>query len=441
MLKYQSVQEIAEKASPNIPFYIHRPNSIFSATKNFVENFPGKVLYAVKTNPNQFALKEVISAGVKNFDVASLKEIQLIKAVAPKAELYFMNTVKPIESIKEAYFAYGVRNFVLDSDAELLKIISATKNAKDLNLFLRLSIKNEYSEIPLFEKFGVKPSESIELMQKTRQYANKFGVAFHVGSQCMHPTAYKDSIIASIQAVKKAGVKLDVLDVGGGFPVQYTGMLPPPVNFYFEIIRKEIKKQRLFGNVEILCEPGRALVAESGSILTRVELRKNNFLYINDGTYGNLFDAGYPAFNFPVRAIRKNGNFKQEKVPFSFYGPTCDSLDFMSGPFYLPDDIKEGDYIEIGQLGSYSTAMRSNFNGFGETGFAETDEDSIIKNYLEKDFAKNIPNKEYAKKIDIFSKKSKKAWKYLLFINLLVVICKKITTNLSLKQNDHIWKL
>lgn len=408
MLKYTSVQEIAEKASPSIPVYIHRSNSIFSATKNFVENFPGKVLYAVKTNPNAFALKEVMAAGVNSFDVASLKEIQLIKSIAPKAELYFMNTVKPIESIKAAYFTYGVRNFVLDSEVELSKILSATKKAKDLNLFLRLSIKNEYSEIPLFEKFGVKPSEAVDIMQKARKHANKFGVAFHVGSQCMHPTAYKDSIVASMEAVKKAGVKLDVLDVGGGFPVQYTGMLPPPVNFYFEIIKKELKKQKLLGNIQVLCEPGRALVAESGSILARVELRKNNFLYINDGTYGNLFDAGYPAFNFPVRAIRKKSSFKQEKVAFSFYGPTCDSLDFMSGPFYLPNDIKEGDYIEIGQLGSYSTAMRSNFNGFGETEFAETNEDSIIKNYLEKDFAKNIPHKEYAKKIDIFSNRKNK---------------------------------
>ncbi|MFN5351452.1 MAG: type III PLP-dependent enzyme [Alphaproteobacteria bacterium] len=396
MVRYTSVQEVAKKARPSLPVYIHRPKVISNMAGNFLKNFPGEVLYAVKTNPTEFALRELMASGITNFDVASIKEIKLIarlaKKFAVKAELYFMNVVKSPEAIHEAYFKYGVRNFVLDSEVELIKILSSTKGANDLNLFLRLSIKNDYAEIPLFEKFGIDPtkaaSNTTELMQKTRKYAYKFGIAFHVGSQCMHPTAYKNSIAVAMEAVKKAGVKLDVLDIGGGFPVQYTGMLPPPLNFYFEIIKKELKRQKLLGTTKIICEPGRALVAESGSILARVELRKGNFLYINDGTYGNLFDAGYPAFNFPVRAIRNKGELEQEKIGFSFYGPTCDSLDFMSGPFYLPKDIKEGDYIEIGQLGSYSTAMSSKFNGFGDTIFAEVEEGSIVKGYLSNDFAK-----------------------------------------------------
>lgn len=365
MRKYKSSQSVAADIRPDSPLHIFRPAAIATAVGFFKDNFKGKVLYAVKTNPAPYVLKLVNELGVNSFDVASLQEIKTVSSLAPSAELYFMHTVKSRTAIREAYFTYGVRNFSLDTDAELEKILEETNNAQDLNLFVRLAIPNAYAELSLADKFGANINEAHLLIQKTRKFAKKLGVCFHVGSQCMHPDAYRIAIRMAGKAVAKSKVKIDVLDVGGGFPSIYPGMMPPSMQLYYDAIHEEFAKINKGGNCELLCEPGRAIVAESGSVIVKVELRKNNFLYINDGTYGSLFDAGTPQFIFPVKLLRSSadshsGNF----MPFSFFGPTCDSMDFMKGPFYLPEDIREGDYIEIGQLGSYGRALVTGFNGF-----------------------------------------------------------------------------
>ncbi len=366
MRKYESSQSVASDLLPDTPVHIYRPAAVAKAVNFFKDNFKGKVLYAVKTNPEAYVIKECNSLGVNAFDVASINEIKNVHAIVPDAELFFMHTVKSRQAIKEAYFTYGIRNFSLDSEAELSKILEETGNASDLNLFVRLAIPNSYSEISLADKFGAHINDAPALIQKTRSVANKLGICFHVGSQCMHPDAYRIAIRMASKVVSKAKVRIDFLDVGGGFPSIYPGMLPPAMQLYFDAIHEEFAKVISKNpGCELICEPGRAIVAESGSVIVRVELRKKDYLYINDGTYGSLFDAGFPKFIFPVKLLRPDsighsGNF----VPFSLFGPTCDTMDFMKGPFYLPDDIKEGDYIEIGQLGSYGRTLVTNFNGF-----------------------------------------------------------------------------
>ncbi len=365
MRKYNSSQSVVSDLLPDSPLHIYRPHAVAVAVNFFRNQFPGRVLYAVKTNPEPFVLKQIYELGVNAFDVASLQEIKTVSNLLPEAELYFMHTVKSRNSIKEAYFSYGVRNFALDTEAELEKIITETNNAEDLNLFVRLAMPNAYAELSLADKFGVNINEAHLLIQKTRKYTKKLGVCFHVGSQCMHPDAYRIAIRMAAKVIAKSRVKIDVMDVGGGFPSIYPGMMPPLLQLYFDAIGEEFTKFNKLGVCELLCEPGRALVAESGSVIVKVELRKKDFLYINDGTYGSLFDAGVPKFIFPVKLLRPesighSGNF----MPFSFFGPTCDSMDFMKGPFYLPEDIAEGDYIEIGQLGSYGRTLATGFNGF-----------------------------------------------------------------------------
>lgn len=365
MRKYQSSQSVVSDLLPDSPLHIHRPSAVATAVSFFKDNFAGKVLYAVKTNPEPFVLQQVFELGVGAFDVASLHEIKTVSSLLPSAELYFMHTVKSRNSIREAYFSYGVRNFALDSEAELEKIIAETNNAGDLNLFVRLAIPNAYAELSLADKFGASITDAHLLIQKTRNYTQKLGVCFHVGSQCMHPDAYRIAIRMAAKTIAKARVKIEFLDVGGGFPSIYPGMRPPALQLYFDAIAEEFAKFNKQGTCQLLCEPGRAIVAESGSVIVKVELRKRDFLYINDGTYGSLFDAGVPKFIFPVQLLRADskghsGNF----MPFSFFGPTCDSMDFMKGPFYLPDDIGEGDYIEIGQLGAYGRTLATGFNGF-----------------------------------------------------------------------------
>lgn len=287
----------------------------------------------------------------------------MVRGLFPEAEIFFMHTVKSRKAIREAYSTYGVRNFSLDSQDELDKILAETGNAADLSLHIRLAIPNSYAELALTDKFGAVQVDAVQLLQQARAIAHSVGVCFHVGSQSMHPDAYRLAIKLANQVVKASGISIDTFDVGGGFPSIYPGMTPPPMHEYFEAIHdatRDIVKEH---GCTLLAEPGRALVAESGSVLVRVELRKGNFLYINDGTYGSLFDAGQPKWLYPCKLLNRKAA-TDEVEGFSFYGPTCDTMDFMKGPFMLPADIKEGDYIEIGQLGAYGRTMATRFNGF-----------------------------------------------------------------------------
>ena len=381
MRKFKDVNELVNALKPDYPVYCIRPESIKKSAKFFKDNFPGKVLYAVKTNPNEQVIKQVISSGIEDFDVASLNEIKLIKKINNKANLFFMHTVKTRESISSAYFDYGVKNFALDNKDELRKILDATNQAKDLNLFVRIAISNEHAEIDLSRKFGALPSEALGLVRLCKQYSKKLGISFHVGSQCMHKISYSKGIQEIGNIIKKTKILPDIINVGGGFPSIYPDLNPEPMINYLKEIKKSLKNLKLNKLPDIICEPGRAIVAESGSTIVKIILRKKQNLYINDGTYGSLFDAGVPNFILPSKMIT-NGRIHSKKLTsFSFFGPTCDSLDFMKGPFLLPNNIKEGDYIELGQLGAYGLTFRTKFNGFYSDTIVELNDKPIMSLY------------------------------------------------------------
>ncbi len=355
--------DIVKDKQPSIPIFAFRKKALINATKFFQNNFNGKILYAVKTNPSKYVLKNIYEQGIRGFDVASLHEVKLIHDLFSDAKMYFMHPIKSREAIREAY-KLGVRNFSLDSEEELKKILHETNNAADLELHVRIAIPNNYAELNLSEKFGIELDNTAELLQLVRDKAKKLGICFHVGSQCMHPDAYRIAIRMVSGIIKDANIKIETFNVGGGFPSIYPGMIPPDIEEFFSAIHEEFKKVENHQNIELLSEPGRAIVAESTSVVVKVEMRKGDKLYINDGTYGSLFDAGIPNFIFPVKLLREEGIDNKQIMPFSFYGPTCDSLDFMKGPFYIPNDVREGDYIEIGQLGAYGGTMATRFNGF-----------------------------------------------------------------------------
>ena len=381
MRKFKDVNELVNAIKPDYPVYCIRPESIKKSAKFFKENFPGKVLYAVKTNPNERVIQQIISSGIENFDVASLNEIKLIKKIKDKVNLFFMHTVKTRESISSAYFDYGVRNFALDNKDELRKILDATNQAKDLNLFVRIAISNEHAEIDLSRKFGALPSEALGLVRLCKQYSKKLGISFHVGSQCMHKISYSKGIQEIGNIIKKTKILPDIINVGGGFPSIYPDLNPEPLVNYLNEIKLSLKNLKLSKMPNIICEPGRAIVAESGSTIVKVILRKKQNLYINDGTYGSLFDAGVPNFILPSKMITNGRVHSKKLTPFSFFGPTCDSLDYMKGPFLLPNNIKEGDYIELGQLGAYSLTFRTKFNGFYSNEIFELSDKPIISLY------------------------------------------------------------
>jgi len=389
MQKFKSVEELVKQLKPDKPVYCIRKNSILSASKFFQKKFPGKILYAVKTNPHSEVIKTLIKSGINQFDVASIEEIKIIKKFNESSKCSYMHTVKSKESISEAYFKYGVRTFALDTKDELIKIIESTSNAKDLKLFVRVAVSNEHAEIDLSKKFGALNLEATGLLRLVKQYANKIGLSFHVGSQCMHPISYTKGITEIGDIIKKAKIVPNYINVGGGFPTIYPDLIPQSLDSYFKEIKKSLENLKLDNMPEIICEPGRALVAESGSTIVRVNLRKKQKLYINEGTYGTLFDAGTPNIVFPSKMIKDCSSkiISKKLTPFDFYGPTCDSMDYMKGPFLLPNNIKENDYIELGQLGAYGLTFRTQFNGFYSDQIYEV-EDSPIMTLYNKDINK-----------------------------------------------------
>jgi ornithine decarboxylase len=389
MQKFKNVDELINQLKPEKPIYCIRKESIHIASKYFQKKFPGKILYAVKTNPHPEVLKTVVESGIEYFDVASIGEIQAIRKVSPNSKCSYMHTVKSRESIKEAYFKFNIKAYSLDTKDELIKIIESTNHAKDLELFVRVAVSNEHAEIDLSKKFGAPASEASALLRLTKQYAKKIGLSFHVGSQCMHPISYAKGIIEIGNIIKKTKILPDSINVGGGFPAIYPDLIPQSLDNYFEEIKKGLEDLKLEKMPEIICEPGRAIVAESGSTIVRVNLRKKKKLYINDGTYGTLFDAGTPNIVFPARLIKSGKIISKKLTAFDFYGPTCDSMDYMKGPFLLPNNIKENDYIELGQLGAYGLTFRTQFNGYYSDEIYEVQDDPIITMYS-KDINKAI---------------------------------------------------
>ena len=389
MQKFKSVEDLVYQLRPDKPVYCIRKKSILSASKFFQKNFPGQILYAVKTNPNSEVIKTLIESGINQFDVASIEEIKTVRNFSQTAKCSYMHTVKSRESISDAYFKYGIKTFALDTKDELIKIIESTSGAKDLELFVRVAVSNEHAEIDLSKKFGALNTEATGLFRLVKQYANKIGLSFHVGSQCMHPISYAKGIIEIGNIIKKTKIIPDYINVGGGFPTIYPDLVPQSLKNYFDEITKGLENLKLDNLPEIICEPGRALVAESGSTIVKVNLRKKQKLYINDGTYGTLFDAGTPNIVYPSKMIKETSNkiISKKLTAFDFYGPTCDSMDYMKGPFLLPNNIKENDYIELGQLGAYGLTFRTQFNGFFSDEIYEV-EDSPIMSLFDKDINK-----------------------------------------------------
>ena len=362
-----SVANVASQR-PVQPVTLIRPHAARRAARFFVQNFPGRSLYAVKANPSPDLLQELWDSGVTHYDVASMAEVRLVAQTLPQAVLCFMHPVKAQEAIAEAYHVHGVRTFSLDSMEELDKIVAATATggvaADDLNLCVRIRVSSDHAKLSLAAKFGAEPDEIKALLFAARQAADALGICFHVGSQAMSPAAYADAMERVRAAIVEAAVTVDIVDVGGGFPSWYPGMEPPALEAYFEVIHKGFESLPISYSAELWCEPGRALCAEYASVLVRVEKRRGDQLYINDGAYGALFDAAHIGWRFPVELVREEAS-RARDVAFSFYGPTCDDLDHMAGPFMLPADVEAGDYVEIGMLGAYGCAMRTRFNGFG----------------------------------------------------------------------------
>ncbi len=367
MERYRSAAALIKARRPDKPVLALRPHAAGRAARWFAQNFDGDIAYAYKANSSVFLIGALYGAGIRHFDVASLPEIE-DAATIPDAKLHFMHPVKARSAIRRAY-ELGVRSFSLDSEDELQKILEETAGpngpSQDLQLFMRLAVPAINSLIPLENKFGISGEPATELLVKARQVAAKLGITFHVGSQTTTPDAYVMALKAVRDLIFHAGVVIDHVDVGGGFPSRYANSEPAPMEDFMKAIETGIETLPVRENVRLMCEPGRSLVSEAESVIVRVDARRGRHLYINDGGYGVLFDAAHLGFVFPSRLVSRELPEDAPMQAFELWGPTCDSIDHMPGPFLLPDCIQEGDYIEIGNVGAYGRALAGHFNGYG----------------------------------------------------------------------------
>ncbi|NJO22037.1 MAG: type III PLP-dependent enzyme [Sphingomonadales bacterium] len=361
---FASAAALIAAKKPEKPVVCFRPHAAGRAARFFLNNFPGDVAYAYKANSSVFLLGALYGAGIRHFDVASLPELEDARTI-PDVMFHFMHPVKSRHAIRRAY-ALGCRSFSLDSDDELKKIQEETHGARDLTLWVRIAVPPKNSRIPLERKFGITGARAARLLVKTRQVAKLLGITFHVGSQTVTPEAYGNALEEVHKLIVKAGVLVERIDVGGGFPSRYSNEQPAPLSSFMDVIRHGVDKLPVSDNCRVMCEPGRALVAEAESLVVRVDARRGNDLYINDGGYGILFDAAHLNFVFPARLIGPKGEQPQSLTAFELWGPTCDSIDHMKGPFLLPSNVKEGDFIEIGNTGAYGRAIAGHFNGYGQ---------------------------------------------------------------------------
>lgn len=368
METYASAAALVAAKKPERPVLAARPHAAARAARFFLDQFPGEVAYAYKANSSPFLIGALYGAGIRNFDVASIPELE-DAATIPGAHLHFMHPVKSREAIRRAYHDFGIRVFALDSEDELKKIVDETSGpagpARDLSLYVRLAVPAINSRVPLERKFGITGQKAARLLVKARQAAHELGITFHVGSQTGTPEAYGRALEEAGRLIGKAGVLVDALDIGGGFPSVYPDQRPAPLTAFMSVIRDGIEKLPVRDSVHLVCEPGRALVAEAESLIVRVDQRRGNDLFINDGSYGVLFDAAHLGFVYPAQLVSREIPANETLVPYELWGPTCDSIDHMKGPFLLPSSMREGDYIEIGNVGAYGRALAGDFNGYG----------------------------------------------------------------------------
>ena len=363
--QFSSIGDMIDELRPTEPVFCLRRAELCAMAARFVSAFPGRTLYAVKCNPHPFVLKTLFESGIRDFDVASLEEIKLIDRLFGKAAgIFFNNPMKPRATVREASEAYGVRFYTIDHGSELDKICDEARRDDDLIVAVRIATRSRDARYALSTKFGAPPEAAADLLRAVHAAGFRAGLSFHVGSQCLAADAFTRALATCGQVIREAGVPIAMLNVGGGFPAPYPGDSVANLEQYLAAVILGHRDLHLPSSCLLLCEPGRSLVATAGSVVAQVLLRKGRDLYINDGIFGNLQELRSPKERRPVRLVRLGSQPSPQLCDFRVYGPTCDSDDVLAAPFTLPEDVEEGDWLEIGMMGAYSHALRTRFNGF-----------------------------------------------------------------------------
>jgi ornithine decarboxylase len=368
--RYASIPEAIAALKPTEPVYVLLPHKFKAAAERFLTGFPGTPMYAVKANPLPQAMDLIWASGIRHFDTASLGEVRMVKERFPSAVCHFMAPVRLPGHAKAAFALYGVTDYVVDCDFELDKLLSEVPDPSQLRIFVRLAAQLGGALLELSSKFGTNPDDAAALLKRIVAAGAAPALTFHVGSQCVSPFSYAQAVEIVRRTIDKSGVTITALDIGGGFPAPYLNNDLPPFLWYFDTIKEALGTLEM-PELPLLCEPGRALVAEGMSLITQVVLRKSDRLYMNDGPYGNFdeltlpgFDVDYPSSTYRISQTGKAEPLIGSVHPYRVYGPTCDTLDVLPRPQMLPASIAAGDFIVFDSMGAYTVAVRTTFNGF-----------------------------------------------------------------------------
>jgi ornithine decarboxylase len=368
--EFTDAREVMLELQPTEPLYLFSRDRLLCRALAFQQGFAGTLGYAVKANSEPRVIRGLASQGIRDFDVASLGEVAAIACLCPAATLHFNNPVKAVEAIGAAYFDYGVRSFALDEMTELDKIRKATGNATDIMCSVRFKLGHEGASYDFGSKFGATPDKAAALLRKVAAFGARPALTFHPGSQCTKPQMYARYLEAAAAIIRASGVEVDLINVGGGFPEHYENAGVPALDCYFDAIDEAVL--RYFKRPPpLMCEPGRAMVAASVSLLARViHVREDQrILFVNDGVYGGMLEQSVVDLSLPVALWRSGMQPLGVAEAYAIFGPTCDPVDRLARQVEIPCQVEEGDYIEFGLMGAYASATATGFNGFRSTAY------------------------------------------------------------------------
>ncbi|GAA5072767.1 type III PLP-dependent enzyme [Roseibacterium beibuensis] len=349
---------------PDDPVLFLSPEILAQTARRFLDGFPGLVTYAVKANAAGPVVENLARAGLTAFDVASPAEIALVRSIAPEAALHYNNPVRSCAEI-DAAIGMGVTSYSIDDAGEFAKLVEeGVQPGAEMTVRFKLPVAGAAYDFG--EKFGASPEAATDLLRAVAKAGYRPSLTFHPGTQCTDPEAWVSYIDAAAEIARKAGVTLDRLNVGGGFPSRRMQADTPPLEAIFDAIGRAVT--RAFGDARpaLVCEPGRAMVAEAVSLALRVKALRPGMVYLNDGIYGALAEQPVMGMTDRLSVMGPDGELRcAAPVPRLIWGPTCDSLDRIPGAVALPGDLAEGDYLLIHGMGAYSTATITRFNGYG----------------------------------------------------------------------------
>ncbi len=371
-IRFPSISDAIAELQPREPVYCIYPHLLRSDVQQFIEGFPGRVMYAVKANPEPRIVQHVLAAGITDVDAASVEEMELVHSIDPAATCYFMAPVRLRGAVRAAYTAHGVRNYVVDHVDELRRVASELPT-NDVTIFVRMATDNPDATYNLSEKFGANPADTVALLREVAEIGMEPALAFNTGSLVRRPDAFVTALEQSQFVLEEAKVPIRQLDIGGGFPSEYPGMKSEPLQAFFDAIATTQQRLPLLRDLELHAEPGRALIARGMSLLIQVLHRTNNRLFLNDGIWGSMIEPvlSKGELRYPARVFRGTSPVTGDDIDYEVFGPTCDSMDRLPVPIPLPGDIATGDWIEFGTMGAYSLSNRTHFNGFFPNNFVE----------------------------------------------------------------------